>query len=122
MADRFPRVVGYCPMGCGETLMLADGGHVTCTYLECPDPCAVDTLLDDRETEHVVTFGGPTEHFTIRHPLRERVGDELLECDLHQWITALDGPPAMPGRYRVRKDGDGRYTFESLPDVEVERA
>jgi hypothetical protein len=26
-------------------LFLADGGHVTCASLDCPDPCAADTRL-----------------------------------------------------------------------------
>jgi hypothetical protein len=98
--QRFGEVAGYCPMGCGQTLFLGKDGHVTCSFAECPDPCKVDDLLHDRETEHVVEI---REHdFTVKHPLRERP-DELLECDLHAKLAALDGPPARLGRYRVRR-------------------
>ena len=38
-------VSGQCPMGCGRTLMLGEGGHVTCSFLSCPDPTAADTIL-----------------------------------------------------------------------------
>lgn len=41
--DKF--VVGVCPMGCGETLFLGDGGHITCSNAECPDATAAGLLL-----------------------------------------------------------------------------
>lgn len=47
MTDSLLRVAGRCPMGCGETLFLGLGGHVTCSLIGCPDPCAADRLLYD---------------------------------------------------------------------------
>ncbi len=38
-------VLGVCPMGCGQTLFLGDGGFVTCSWIECPDPEAAYRLL-----------------------------------------------------------------------------
>lgn len=38
-------VAGECPMGCGRTLFLGEGGHVTCSLVGCPDPCAAADLL-----------------------------------------------------------------------------
>ena len=90
-------------MGCGETLFLGAGGYVTCSYIPCPSPSAVSELLDDREIQHIVEFGEHT--FTIRHPLRERLGDKLMTCRLHDDIAAMSGPPVKPGRYRVSWDG-----------------
>jgi hypothetical protein len=84
-------------MGCGETLFLGDGGYVICSYLHCPEPDAVSTLLGDREWRHVVTF--TDDGFTVRHPLRERLRDELETCDLHEYCAGLPGPPVKPGRY-----------------------
>lgn len=92
-------VTGYCPLGCGETLFLGDGGHVTCGRLDCPRPDAVSDLLHDAETEHIVSFG--TDGFTVRHPLRERLDDALMRCALHEHIATMDGPPVAPGRYRA---------------------
>lgn len=89
-------------MGCGRTLFLAEGGYVTCSYHRCPDPCALDTIIDDEEKEHVVSIQDRT--FTVRHPLRERVDDAMLDCTLHSWVAGLDGPPRAPGRYRVSGD------------------
>lgn len=98
-------VHGQCPMGCGETLFLGSGGYVTCSYIHCPNPAAVSELLEDRETEHVAILR--EDDFTLRHPLRERLHDELETCALHQRIAELDGPPRQPGRYRVFVDAGG---------------
>lgn len=93
------RVVGNCPMGCGETLFLGTGGHVTCSRLACPRPTAVDELLAAAETEHIATIH--EDGFTVEHPLRERLDGALHDCELHQELQAAGGPPAKPGRYRV---------------------
>src|ERR1700734_726671 len=87
------KVQGCCPMGCGETLTLAAEGCVTCMSLRCPRPDAVTVLLGDQETEHVVVFGAA--EFTVRHPLRERLDDALMDCDLHHDIAAMPGPPVQ---------------------------
>jgi len=98
-------------MGCGRTLILAAGGYPTCTYILCARPDAVASLLEDQETEHIVVFG--EDVFTVRHPLRERLDDALMDCDLHEYIAGLAGPPVRPGRYRSRGH-DGRWTWEPL--------
>jgi hypothetical protein len=109
MSDR--SIVGYCPMGCGRTLFVGASGHITCSLIACPRPTAVDELLGDREAEHTVKFGKST--FTVRHPLRERLDDELMTCDLHEYIAGLSGPPVTPGRYRACRHGD-RWTWETV--------
>lgn len=44
-AAAHPRVKGCCP-ACGWlTLYLGSGGHVTCSRLDCPNPCAADDQL-----------------------------------------------------------------------------
>lgn len=105
------RVQGFCPACGGESLILAAGGHLACGRLDCPRPGAAGEILTDRETEHIVTFG-PGD-FTIRHPLRERLDDALMDCDLHEYLFHLIGPPAAPGRYRARPVGD-RWKWEVL--------
>lgn len=107
----YQRVAGYCPMGCGQTLFLGDEDAVTCSYLECPRRTAVDELLADRETEHVVEFR-PGD-FIVRHPLRERLDDDLMTCELHAHIAGLAGPPVQPGRYRA-DGGDRGWAWEHL--------
>ncbi|WP_175272188.1 DUF6085 family protein [Prescottella equi] len=40
---------GYCPMGCGQTLIAFahEGGRIECSNVDCPSPHAVDRILDD---------------------------------------------------------------------------
>lgn len=120
MSTESRSVAGRCPMGCGETLFLASGGCITCCRLQCPRPDAVTVLLADAETEHVVIFG-ETE-FTVRHPLREHLDDELMDCELHKHIAAMPGIPVKPGTYRARwadydaaTPGYGTWTWEDVP-------
>lgn len=103
---------GYCPMGCGTTLFVGAGGHITCSLIGCPRPTAVDEILAERETEHIVTL--LPHDFSILHPLRERLDQELLRCDLHAYLIGLDGPPRQPGRYCARKAIDDTWTWERL--------
>ncbi|WP_416976692.1 DUF6085 family protein [Streptomyces sp. T028] len=91
-------IAGYCPMGCGETLQRTQAATIACGSPHCPRPDAVAALLADQETEHVVQFD--PDGFTIRHPLRERLDDDLMRCELHQFCTSLPGPP---------RDGCGQY-------------
>lgn len=108
-----PRISGRCP-GCGHfSLFVGMGGHVACGSLECRDPTAADRVLHDGETEHIVLL---TEtNFSIQHPLRER-GEDLFTCTLHERLSALDGPPARLGRYRVSVDERReRLVWEDLP-------
>lgn len=98
-------------MGCGETLHLGEGGFVTCMKLECPTPDAASSILEDRETEHVVVF--TLTGFTIRHPLKERLGDALLTCDLQELLSA-QGPPQVHGRYRSIRPEGGTWYMERL--------
>lgn len=97
-------IKGYCPMGCGETLMLGSDQYVGCSHADCPRPDAAGLILADQETEHLVQFSEET--FTVIHPLRERLDDALLDCQLHAYCASLDGPPLTPGLYRALDDGD----------------
>lgn len=44
-ATEYPKVAGECPNGCGKTLFLAAGGHVTCSSQVCSVPLAAHDLL-----------------------------------------------------------------------------
>lgn len=98
--EGWPKVAGYCP-ACGtSSLFLGSGGWVTCSLDKCPNPTAAADVLDEPEIEHIVELGEAT--FSIQHPLRERLNGLLFRCDLHERLSACDGPPAKPGTYRVR--------------------
>lgn len=99
------KVQGFCPMGCGQTLFLDTGGHITCGWPPCPDPGALDTIASEPITEHIVHIRA--KDFTIRHPLRDRIGHNLEECTVHQWLSSLDEPPREPGTYLVAPTSTG---------------
>jgi hypothetical protein len=107
-----PQVQGQCPMGCGEGLILGEGGVLWCAALLCPRPTAAAEILADGEAEHVVVFtpGG----WTIRHPLRERLGDALMACALAESLNQLITRPVPAGRYLARQVAEG-WGFEPLP-------
>lgn len=94
---------GFCPMGCGWTLASNEDGNVICLHANCPRPTAVGEILGHKETEHVVRFLATS--FTVRHPLRERLDDELMECPLGAHLASLSGPPVRPGTYRAVQCG-----------------
>jgi Family of unknown function (DUF6085) len=108
---------GYCPMGCGSTLGVVstptEVNRIMCTNKDCPNPWAVDQVIANPETEHIVEF--EEQHFSVKHPLRERIDDKLFECTLHQDIRDLSGPPVKPGKYRVTWNGDPDWGYEELP-------
>lgn len=126
LRDQGPAVAGHCPMGCGRTLFLGSEGHVTCARIACPDPVAVDRLLSvPPETGHIFTQADD-DTFTLEHPLRERVGGSLAECELHNYLTSLVGPPVGPGRYRVIRTRElagpeHGWAFMEMREAEIEK-
>lgn len=46
VATVFPRVQGRCPSCRGASLFLAAEGYVTCSRLDCGDPCAASRALE----------------------------------------------------------------------------
>lgn len=103
-------ITGYCPE-CGGSLFVGSGGYITCSWIECPNPTKVADLLLDWEREHIVVL--TEDSFSVRHPLREHPSD-LLTCGVHAYVSALDGPPRQPGRYRVRGSA-APYSWVLLP-------
>jgi hypothetical protein len=111
------QVHGHCPMGCGPTLFLGSGGHVTCARLSCPNPSAVDMILDQPEVDHIVTF--EDAGFNLLHPLKERLAPGGLDgCEVHEYLMSFGGPPVAPGKYRVlttgRKLGTEEFAFVEI--------
>lgn len=96
-------IEGYCPMGCGQTLVIHDG-CVTCQSPECPRPSAVAEILADSETDHIAEI--EENHFTLLHPLRERLDHGVLECFVYNRLHTLSEPPWPNGRYRVREEAE----------------
>lgn len=97
------KVSGYCIMGCGETLFLGSGGHITCSNTPCPNPSAVDQILADPQLGHIVRTD--EFDFAIQHPLSERIGGSLFDCELERFLTGLAAAPHPPGFYKVTGGG-----------------
>lgn len=116
MSRPLVKVQGWCPMGCGQTLYLDDLGRIYCDEFDCTNFEAAAELLDDRETGHIVVFG--QVGFTIRHPLRERIADELMGCDLMGAAQGFDQETI--GRFRAtRRAGGPEWVFAPLEDVDA---
>ena len=115
------RVEGFCPACGGSTLFLASGAYVTCSVIDCPNPTIVATLLEDRERNHIVRIDGG--RCDVRHPLSERLGDEIEKCLLEDWldyVKGVAGPLLKSGRYRAYRPGPHgshpgtSWTFEEV--------
>lgn len=109
-----PLIVGHCP-ACGQATLEMDyaSARLNCYGDGCSRRSAAHEILADRETEHRVTFEAG-HGFTIRHPLRERLDDALMSCQLHAWLTThLPEEADRPGLYRVT-DYQGQWIFVAL--------
>jgi len=104
---------GNCPMGCGATLFVDTNDTIQCRGVGCPRPFAASEILGEAETEHLVTVG--ERYWSVKHPLRERLDDELLHCELGEYLEDLDKAPAPPGVYRVSKRAGDYDPVEFAP-------
>lgn len=106
----------YCPQGCGQTLHLMASGMIQCLGKDCPDPQAVQKILADPETMDIVAFYDG--HFSVVHPLRERIGAALLNCPVAQACQRMSGPPdqADGKKYRAWLDEDGKLVLKQVGD------
>lgn len=110
MTDKYVSIAGYCP-ACGgrDTIRAprhANIGVLHCSAEGCPDKMAAAKILSDKEIHHIVRFDDESGTFNAQHPLRERVGQSLLDCAIHEevlrWVA--DGGPSK-GTWRL-KDRD----------------
>jgi hypothetical protein len=102
-ADRGRKIVGVCPMGCGETLFLGDGGHITCSYAGCPDATAAGGLVSQaasaQRTQEAVTSAA--DRFKVEAELdamRKHVAILLRSLKGAWW---LDAAIAYQGLHRM---------------------
>lgn len=123
------KIAGYCPMGCGKTLVRNQDGFVICGDEGCPQPAVMAAVMANPETEHTLILGDGGR-FSLQHPLRERVDGELHDCELHRWLVE-NAAPVEPGRYRVSRHqpdaysesyrpGEGPWDWEPLADNRIE--
>lgn len=100
-------IQGFCP-ACGEKKLHihSDVGMVHCLNPECPDQSAAGKILADPEIHHLVTF--KDNHYNLKHPLRERIGDKLLDCTVSRWLFSMQmkhGPQPDATHRIIEVDG-----------------
>lgn len=116
-------IQGFCPVCGGATLVAvptSEKAKLECSNVNCPNPTAAAIILNDDEVDHIVDF--EEKGFTMRHPLRERIDDQLLNCSLHNYLLEFApnylGFDYEVGKFRVGNNGasgeDFEYTFEKL--------
>ncbi|MCI3246350.1 DUF6085 family protein [Streptomyces spinosisporus] len=94
-----PLVKGRCPACRGASLFLGNGGYVTCSRLDCPNPSAADDLLHGEAPGPAATEAtGATDRetttrvFAALHQSAER--DVSCVITLYErWVKA--GPPPL---------------------------
>jgi hypothetical protein len=122
-ADGLPvsiRVAGFCPMGCGESLLVDQDGRMVCCAADCPRPDTLAVILGNPETEHLVQVG--LTAYTIQHPLRERAESLLFSCPVHAYVSdTVHLHMGTPGLYRVAPylQGDGAVRWERIGDADT---
>jgi hypothetical protein len=81
----------FCP-ACGRQSLEIRARKLRCFYdfgdekLRCPDPDAAAKILSDPEIHHIVRFDTAANTFSVQHPLRERIGQALLDCSIHDVV------------------------------------
>lgn len=106
-----------CPMGCGGTLRLDTDGTIVCVGQICDRRDAAHAILSEG-TDHVVEVAD--KRLTIIHPLAERLGRGVFDCDLYELWQA--SPRVTPGNgvwRAVRTPTGWAFTVDAAPTVEA---
>lgn len=120
-------VRGNCPV-CGKAQLITqelstpDGvvAYIWCANNFCARQNAVNEILSDPETEHIVTL--EDDSWNMKHPLRERLDDELLHCAVAEALRNIyeyDVPIPENGTYRVIPSNDDTkpWKWEKLDEA-----
>lgn len=109
-------VAAYCPMGCSYFLKVTARRTLVCSNPDCPRPAAAAEILEDRETDHIVTIFD--DGWKMRHPLKERLDDELDSCTVFKKTVSDWTAREVPlGRYRVSLSQAGDPVWTALEDA-----
>jgi hypothetical protein len=97
------KIKGYCPV-CGHPdPEVGVDAWLRCTNPDCPNPEGIAEILLDNEIHHIVRFADDGV-FNVKHPLRERIASELLDCHVHCVVQA-----ALSADNYVYAHSDGRW-------------
>lgn len=94
--NSIPYVQGACP-ACGhEVLILGEGGYVTCSLMDCPDPEAPTKLLERTEIMDP-TVGGIVHYVSHGTPLRPDGTQAYTAQCRAAIVTAVEDPAGPAG-------------------------
>ncbi|MET9445330.1 hypothetical protein [Streptomyces sp. NPDC006610] len=129
-------VQGRCPACGGNSLFLADGGHVTCSRLDCPNPSTADDLLHGGEAALAQVLGNNRPAQVVAHTLHfhghsladvRRMTDEQLlavpgigETSLARIRAAIPAPEASEAD-ELAKLREGLHKFRYALDSRAGR-
>jgi hypothetical protein len=99
LAAGLPIVQGRCP-ACGRaSLFLGNGGHVTCSIIDCPNPSEADDLLHGEEPAPAATEATDMETtarvFAGLHRSAEQDVTRVIEL-YERWVTEGAPPLGVP--------------------------
>lgn len=112
------RVRGFCPICAYPDPIVSEEGFLVCASGRCPKPEVVGKVLLDEEICHRVLIldeqarDGDDYRWVVKHPLRERVEDELFRCEISGvpiWDIVenrMASLPLEPGEYRITEHPD----------------
>lgn len=73
--NRIPYVQGTCPACGSQALILGEGGYVTCSLLDCPDPEAATKILK-RKDRGMPVLGQSVHYVSHGTPVRREDGGQ----------------------------------------------
>lgn len=85
LAVGFPLVKGNCPACHSASLFLGDGGYVTCSRIDCPEPDAATTALEQYANE----AHQPTHAWKVESPRRDKWANWGATYDEREWAQQM---------------------------------
>lgn len=107
-----PDVQGRCPSCGAASLFLGEGGHVTCSRIDCPNPCAADELLHGEAA-------APSRAGDVLAALGRRIPETLAKgIDRDDYALAPTSEPPVVATARIHVD----VATADLPEFERAQA
>ncbi|MFS4103745.1 DUF6085 family protein [Streptomyces sp. PD-S100-1] len=101
-------VAGTCPACGGNSLFLSEGGHVTCSHIDCPTPDAADALLHGGETALIQALGGTGQPAGCSCHNGDELCSSCRRCP--DICNGCDGPEYQP----TQESGMAKFTINYL--------
>lgn len=115
-----------CPMGCGEMIFVGEGGHLTCSYVDCPDPAAIDRLVCGEDATADSLVRALTERCVCEHGRwahADRSGRCFATgCPCQAFVPSGESPIAPEGVQLANRFIEGAQLLEQAGEGKGEKA